>query len=195
MRWASLRAGDDAPGLALAEVLVAIAVVVTFAAGVLPLFVTTRGALDEAHGATMSTVLARSKLDQLRSLAWTYRIDPLGVLWAVADETTDLSSDPPSRSGQGLRPSAHDNLWNNAAGYADFLDEQGAWVGGGVSPPPACRYVRRWAVSEFPGDPETLVLQVRVVPVRGGSDVAVGPLPGARRGDTWLVSLLTRTRP
>lgn len=195
MRWTVVRAVGDSTGFALAEVLVAIVVLVTFAAGVLPLFVTTRGALDEAHAETMSVVLARSKLDQLRSLAWTYRTDPGGALAEVSDETTDLSSDPPSASGRGLRPSAPANLWTNAAGYADFADEQGAWLGGGVSPPPACRYVRRWAVSALPGDPDTLVLQVRVVPVRDPADVAPGTPPGTRRGETWLVTLLTRTRP
>jgi type II secretory pathway pseudopilin PulG len=195
MRSSTSQAGPTSRGFALAEILVAIAILVTFAAGVLPLFATTRGALEEAHAETVSAVLARSKLDQLRSLAWTYRVNPEGALSAITDETTNLASDPPSRSGQGLRPSGADTLWNDTPGYADFADDQGAWLAAGVPLPPAARYVRRWSVSLLPGDPDTLVLQVRVVPVRGPSGPASGPLPGPRRGETWLVSLLTRTRP
>lgn len=194
MRWAE--PFDRAPaGLALTEVLVAVGLLVTFAAGVMPLFVTTRGALEEARAATISLVLARSKLDQLRSLTWAYRLDPGGALSPATDETTDLSDEPPSGSGPGLRPSAAGTLWSTTAGYADFADDRGGWIGRGLSPPAATRYVRRWAVSLFPGDPDTLVLQVRVLPVRGVADAADGPPAGPRRGETWLVSLVTRTRP
>jgi type II secretory pathway pseudopilin PulG len=191
-RSRSSRSGPRPPGFALAETLVAVSILVTIAAAILPLFVTTRGALEEAHAQTMSVVLARSKLDQLQSLAWGYRADPGGGLSAVTDIDTDLSSDPPSRSGRGLRPSPPGCLWNNTAGYADFEDDHGTWLAAGASPPRASRYVRRWAVSALPGDPDTLLLEVRVVPIGGPAGaVATGPA----RGETWLVTLRTRTRP
>ena len=182
-------------GFALAEALVAIAVVMTFSAGVLPLFVTTRGALEEAHLATTSAVLARSKLDQLRSLSWNYHLDQAGNLSAVTDDTTNLATDPPLRDGSGLQPSPAGSLWASMAGYVDFADAQGASIGGGTERPPGARYVRRWAVSTLPGDPDTLVLQVRVVPICAATvptgEIRAGPL----RGETWLVTLETRTRP
>jgi type II secretory pathway pseudopilin PulG len=186
---------SGARGFALAEVLIAVSIVVTLAAGVLPLFVTTHGALEEAHAHTMSVVLARSKLDQLQSLTWGYRVDADGNLSPVTDTTTDLASDPPSQAGQGLRLSPSGCLWNNSAGYADFEDDSGAWVGSGLSPPRAARYVRRWAVATLPGDAETLVLQVRVLPVGGPSGPAIAGQTSPLRGETWLVGLRTRTRP
>jgi hypothetical protein len=171
-------------------------VLVTFAAGILPLFVTTRGALEEAHTSTMCVVLARSKLDQLRSLAWTYRADPDGTLLPFADTTTNLASDPPSESGPGLRPSPPGSLWTSTAGYEDFSDDQGVLpIAGDGSPPPAARYARRWAVSTLAGDPDTLVFQVRVVPIGAAISRAAEPRPGPLRGETWLVTLETRTRP
>jgi hypothetical protein len=48
----------------------------------------------------------------------------------------------------------------------DYLDGKGTWVGTGVSPPPAARYVRRWCVRPLPEDPlDTLVIQVLVTTV------------------------------
>jgi type II secretory pathway pseudopilin PulG len=185
------RAGPD--GFGLVEVVIAIGLVVTFAAGVLPLFATTHGALAEAHEATICVVLARSKLDQLRSLSWTYRAGPSSTLVPVTDTTTNLATDPPTQSGSGLQPSPPDALWTSTPGYVDFADDRGAWLAGAPATPPEARYVRRWAVATLPDDAETLVLQVRVVPIRGGS--TSGEAAGTRRGETWLVTLETRTRP
>jgi len=185
------RAGPD--GFGLVEVVIAIGLVVTFAAGVLPLFATTHGALAEAHEATICAVLARSKLDQLRSLSWSHRPGQGSTLVAVTDTTTGLASDPPTQAGPGLRPSPPDALWTNTPDYVDFADDRGAWLAGAASPPPEARYVRRWAVATLTDDPETLVLQVRVVPIRWAS--ARGEAQGTQRGETWLVTLKTRTRP
>ena len=183
------------PGFGLIEALVALGIVVAFAAGVLPLFVGTRGALAEAHAATMSVVLARSKLEQLRTLAWSYRTEPGGALRSVTDGSTSLASDPPSLSGPGLRPSPADSLWTSAPGYVDAADDRGVWVAGFGSPPATARYLRRWAVSTLPGDPDTMVLQVRVVPLGGpGSPEAEGQ-PGRLRGEVVLTTLETRSRP
>ena len=65
----------------------------------------------------------------------------------------------------GLRPSPSDALDRNTAGYCDFLDAQGRPLGGGgVTPPVAASFVRRWSVIPLAASPaNALLLQVRLL--------------------------------
>lgn len=160
-----LRSASEACGTGLTEVLCAAAVLVTAVAGLAPLFLTAvRGTID-ARSQTTATVLALQRLEQLRGLTWGFDQHAPGV--RVSDTTTDLSQDNPANGGRGLSQSPADALRINTAGYVDYLDQFGRWVGSGVSPPPSACWVRRWSIEPLAPNPEDLlVLQVLVVPAR-----------------------------
>lgn len=106
--------------------------------------------------------MAAQKLEQLRALPW--EIDAAGTL--VSDVTTDLSVAPPSAAGSGLGSSPAGSLHTSTNGYVDYLDGFGTWRGGSVAPPAAARFVRRWAITPLPGDPDhSLILHVVVLPL------------------------------
>ncbi len=77
----------------------------------------------------------------------------------------------------------------------DFLDQNGAWLGNGGEPPGNARFIRRWAITPLPTNPNnTLVFQVRVTTVSQARELAAAGTPASRQFglDTWLVSLKTR---
>lgn len=117
-----------------------------------------------ARVVTSESVLALDKLEQLRSLAWGY--DAAGV--PITDMATDLCVQPAGSSGPGLRPSPFNSLDRNLAGYVDFLDAGGRWVGTGTVPPRNATFVRRWNIAPLANDPDTLVFQVLVTTVGRG---------------------------
>ena len=184
-----------AGGFALLETVVAVALLMTFAAGVAPLFTTAQGALASAHAQTMTTCLAAAKLQQLQALTFGYVVDASGNLVTATDTSTDLSSEPPGLGGPGLTAGSPDTIWNSTPRYVDYLDGNGQWVGTGPGPPPTAVYVRRWAVTRLGGtSPDTVVIEVVASALK---DDAVAPRQGRehRRGDAWLVALKTRMRP
>ena len=110
---------------------------------------------------TLATVLAAQKMEQLRSLTWSFGAagEPL------SDDYTDLSSDPPAGSGPGLQRSPAATLEADFSSYVDYLSSAGV----SVASRPAAAYTRRWAVEPLASDPENiLVLQVRVIGSGGG---------------------------
>jgi type II secretory pathway pseudopilin PulG len=147
-------------GFSLLEVLIAAGLLVSVAAGVTQVSILTVRASYGARAQTLSTVLAAQKMEQLRSLTWTYTEtgDP------SSDNFTNLSTDPPSGSGPGLQPSPSGSLDTDTALYVDYLDAAGGWVpsrAGAV-------YVRRWAIRPLASDPNNIViLQVRVLTATG----------------------------
>ncbi len=129
--------------------------------GVAQLLVWSRRTVWSSGTGTQSVVLATQKLEQLRTLAWD--ADVAGQ--AVSDSSTDLSTDPPSSGGTGLRPSTVGSLHANTPGFVDYLDGQGVWRGTGARPPGGAAFVRRWAIVPFAADPlHTVVLHVLVLP-------------------------------
>ena len=78
--------------------------------------------------------------------------------------------------GAGLLPSPANTLTTSTTGFVDYLDEYGAWVGTGTTPPANAIYVRRWSIEPLPTNPNnTLVFQVlvgRVTPVGPDSEFA-----------------------
>jgi hypothetical protein len=146
---------------------------------------------------TTTAVLAVQKMEQLRGLTWGYVEGPNGVAGAaVTDLTTNLAVDPPDATGTGLRPSPAGTLDTNVAGFVDYLDALGTWVGTGASPPVKTVYIRRWSIEPMPSNPnDTLVLQVRVISARTEARKSTATVTAATRrleDDTSLVSVKTR---
>jgi hypothetical protein len=136
---------------------------------------------------TSTTVLAQQKLEQLRAL--TLGFDDVSGL-PLTDTTTNLTTEPPSSGGAGLNPSPANSLSTNTAGYVDYLDSRGNWLGTGSAAPATALYIRRWNVSPLPTNPNnTLILQVLVTTVNRDRQM---PPSGARRraADEALVATL-----
>jgi prepilin-type N-terminal cleavage/methylation domain-containing protein len=177
-------------GFTLIEVLVALSLLSAIATGVAVLFVI---AIRDAHAArdqTTTVVLACQKMEQLRGLTWAF--DAAGT--GVSDLTTDLSRSPPDASGSGLSPSPGGSLDVNTAGFVDFLDNKGRWVGTGSVAPPAATYIRRWSIETLPSDPgNSLVLQVLVTTrIRDSAAGAGGRARSRRTDEALLVTVKTR---
>jgi len=153
------RASGDA-GFSLVEVLVAAAVLMTGLIAVAQMFVTSTNQNMDARRVTTTSVLAQQKIEQLRALAWGF--DEFGL--PVSDFSSDIAVTPPtSAGGVGLQASPDFSLFNSVAGYVDYLDAYGNWVGTGPTPPANAIYVRRWSIDPLPTNPNnTLVFQVLV---------------------------------
>lgn len=175
-------------GYALIETLVAAAVVVGLAAGVAQVALLTGAAIRESGAQARALFLAVQKLEQLQALVWTFddRLEP------VSDEATDLALDPAAPGGRGLLPSGP--LTGPAgAGYVDYLDRDGRWVGTGTQPPSGTAFVRRWSVSPVaaPGG-DGLLLQVMVVAAGARGSLATTGLRPNDPGVTWLATVRVR---
>jgi prepilin-type N-terminal cleavage/methylation domain-containing protein len=173
-------------GFTLVEVLVALAILCVAALGGIQLAAVATEMTSRARMQSTATGLASSRMEQLRSL--TFEFDAAGL--RVTDLSTDVSADPPAPGGAGLGVSASASLDGNVAGYVDFLDGNGSWIGQGTSPPPGTVFVRRWAIDAVDAGGDLLALQVLVRPVASGSAT------GSERvaGEVRLITLRARTR-
>jgi prepilin-type N-terminal cleavage/methylation domain-containing protein len=179
-------------GFSLIEVVIAMALLTLVSLGVAQLFATSTRVNLMARGMTSTTVLAEQKLEQIRSLTWGYDEDGLGL--PVSDTTTNLTVYPPAANGTGLNPSPSDSLEQNTAGFVDFLDAQGNWVGTGTTAPSTAAYIRRWSIQPLPINPNnTLVIQVLVTPTSNEHARVASPWTRTRMaGDALLISVKTR---
>lgn len=187
----------DETGFTVIEVLVAMVIVTIVALGVAQLVTVALVAAQAARSMTTCTTLAVQKMEQLKALTWGFAADDVAAP-PVSDTTTDLSCDPPQGGGVGLAVSPADSLDRNTAGYVDFVDATGRWVGTGTTPPASAAFVRRWSVEALPADPpDTLILQVFVT--RAAVDRRVTLAAGDRRavllGDALLSTIVTRREP
>ena len=172
-------------GSSLLEAVIAIAIVISALTGVAQLLLISRRTVWISGIWTTGVIVASQKMEQLRSLQWAF--DAGGR--AIADESTDGSTDPPSMGGTGLRASPAASLRENVPGFVDYLDAHGTWCGNGASPPPGAVFVRRWAIVPFASDPlHTLVLYVTVAPLSDATAV----MPGRSRLAVTLTSIRTR---
>ena len=155
------------------------------------LFAVATNANYSSKSQTSTSLLAVQKMEQLKSLTWGFDQSSANMGLPVSDTTTDLSQPSPTGGGRGLNPSPAGALDANTPGYVDFIDVNGAWIGTGGTPPVSAFYVRRWAITPLPTNPNnTLVFQVHVTTVRqAGLNQA-----GQRRWgqDSRLVSVKTR---
>jgi prepilin-type N-terminal cleavage/methylation domain-containing protein len=152
-------------GFTLVEVIVAMVVVCTAAAGLAQLGVIATAQSGAVQRDAFALALAQSKIEELRALAWAF--DPAGV--RVSDPL--LAASPP------------ETLTVDTGGFVDFLDRFGH-----PSPPAAAAYHRRWAIAAFdPGDLDTVRLQSCVLTKVEASN---GALPGL-----CVATVRTRRRP
>ena len=170
-RQASSRASER--GTTLVETMVAVVILAVGLVGVAQMFVYSTNTNREARRVTMTSILAQQKIEQLRALTWGF--DDFGL--AISDYSSNVTVTPPtSTGGLGLQPSPAGTLTTSTAGYVDYLDAYGAWLGTGAAPPSGAVYVRRWSVEPLPTNPNnTLVFQVlveRVWPTTSESEQA-----------------------
>ena len=180
-------------GFTLVEVLIAVAILITIAVGVAQLIAVATRAIRAAREHSSAVILAAAKMDQLRSLAWTYE-PPAPGLRAVprSDRATDVSHPSHASTGAGLAASPAGTLGANMPPYVDYIDDAGRWVGHDADPPANAVFIRRWAVWPLPADPErTLVLQVLVTTVRDDRSRAT-EWSGRTGVEALLVSVRTR---
>ena len=188
-----MRQAEDT-GFSLIEVLVAMLILAPAAIGAAGLVTIAARAVRDARMESTAVVLASQKLEQLRTLEWN--ADDSGSGGSPAsDRTTDLTRDPAVGGGRGLSASPAGALATNVAGFVDYLDGAGAWVGTGPMPPPRAVFIRRWAVTPLPADPaDALVLQVLVTNVTRDASVQRGPgLRDRLGGEALVTTVRTRT--
>ena len=185
-------AGRASAGFTLIEVLIATALLVAMAVGVAQLLGIGVAAGRAARFHTSTAILAAGKLEQLRSLPWSFDPGLAASMIPRSDFSANLSIDPPADGGPGLAPSPPGTLTANVPPFVDYLDAQGTWAGNGSSPPPEALFIRRWSIVPLPRDPSrTLILSVLVTTV--AQDLARGGPWTVRSGDeTLLVVLNTR---
>jgi len=158
-------ASTDDRGFTLVEVLIAMVLVAIISLSLAGLFAKAVSATHAARYQTSTATLAEQKLEQLRALTWGF--DSSGQNLPVSDTTSDISLAIPTNAGQGLNPSPANSLNVNTAGYVDFLDAAGSWVGTGTTPPGTATFIRRWNIQPLPTNPNnTLILQVLVTTVK-----------------------------
>jgi prepilin-type N-terminal cleavage/methylation domain-containing protein len=188
----SAKFNSSSRGFSLVEVLISMGLLTAVSLGVAQLFALSTRANVIAKGATSTTAMAQQKLEQLRGLTWGFDLEGLGL--PLSDTSTNLSVTPPAHNGSGLNPSPVDSIEQNTAGFVDFLDGNGAWVGTGATPPASAVYIRRWSIQPLPTNPNnTLVIQVLVTPVASEAARAATASARARMaGDALLVTVRAR---
>jgi prepilin-type N-terminal cleavage/methylation domain-containing protein len=119
-------------GFTLAEVLVAMLVLITAIVSLAQLFGVGMRTNMSAHRVTVTSMLAAQKVEELAALAWG--VDELGGLVGAVPETR---------------------------ADTEYLDAAGTIVGRGTAPPAAAVYVRQWWVAPLASSGgSTLVLEV-----------------------------------
>jgi prepilin-type N-terminal cleavage/methylation domain-containing protein len=173
-----MRALESSSGFSLIEVMVASAILACAVLSVAQLAAAAIGSTAGARGVSEATLLAWQKIDQLRSLALSF--DDAGQ--PVTDRSTNTAVQPEEPfGGTGLAPSGEGTLTRDTGGYVDYLDAMGQPLGGGDRPPPGTRYRRRWAIELFGGNPDVLVLRVRVIGAGRDDELASATTLRARR--------------
>jgi len=173
-------------GVALLEVMVALGLLAGAIVSLAGLYVVAARSNHEARSATRMSIAAAQKMEQLRALSWAVAEDGEDA----ADLSTDLSTSPESAGGPGLRPSPAGTLASDVAGYVDYLDDHGLWVGSGAAPPPDSVFTRRWSVEPLAENPlDTLVLRVVVVRTAAARS---GPPVEAHAGAVELTTVRSR---
>ena len=156
---------DSSRGFSLVEVMVASAILACAVLSVAQVMAVATSSTAGARGVSEATMLAWQKVDELRGLAFTY--DDAGV--AVTDDA--------------LEPSPGGTLSRDTAGYVEHLDAFGERLGtdAPASPPGSARYRRRWAIALSSGDPDAVILRVRVLDVARDQELASAATIRARR--------------
>jgi prepilin-type N-terminal cleavage/methylation domain-containing protein len=187
---------SNARGFSLIEVVISMGILTAAALGVAQLFAVSTTANRVARNGTSAMALAEQKLEQIRSLTWGFDENAQqGNNLPVTDTTTNLAVYPHRADGAGLNPSPSNALDENVTGYFEFLDANGAWVGTGTDRPATTAFVRRWAITPLPTNPNnTIVIRVLVTPLANELSRTEGAAGPRRRmaGDAFLTTVKTR---
>lgn len=173
-------------GFTLIEAVVAMALLCVAALGGIQLVAVATEMMARARTHSVAAGLASARLEQLRSLQFEF--DAAGL--RLTDVSKNLAEEPAGSGGPGLSFAGAASLDGNVAGYVDFLDRNGAWLGTGGSAPPGTAFVRRWSIEPMGGSADLLVVQVLVRPVASGSAAGTARVAGEAR----FVTLRARTR-
>lgn len=142
----------------------------------------------DARSITVSTMLASQKMEQIGSLTWAF--DAFGT--AVSDTSSDVTVSPARPAGGvGLTPSPADALSLNRTGYCDFVDVNGASLGGCASAPSGVQFARRWSIDRLASSNDALLIQVSVTRV-GSERAGTGSGVNRRYGESRVVSIKGR---
>ena len=171
-------------GFTLLEVVVALGILCVAVLTIAQLLGLSTQGIAVSRAQTMTVTLAAARLEQLRALVFEF--DAAGL--RVTDLVTDLSAQAPTAAGRGLSSAGADSLQASTAGFVDYLDARGRWVGNGALVPAGAVFIRRWSIDPFAGSPDALVLQVLVRPVSSGITGSVR----RARADTRLVTVRAR---
>lgn len=169
-------------GFSLVETIVSMGILATALIAMAQLFTLATTQNLSARATTSATILARQKVEQLRSLTWGFDAD----LLPVSDFSSDTTTNPPvPDGGTGLSASATSTLDQSTPGYVDYIGREGQSLGTAATPPPGTVYVRRWSIEPLPTNPNnTLILQVLVYRVNaraGAGDDAMLRRPDEAR--------------
>ena len=150
-------------GLILVETLVATAVLLVVAVGVMSLAaVAVSTTEDQGHLVARTTEYAQDKMEQLMALAY-------------GDVTSNTAVFPTSNSGgTGLAVGGSSNPNAPVAGYVDYLDPNGNLLAG-TGAPRGWFYKRAWQISTPAGT--TNIKQITVTTIVAVSVGARGQLP------------------
>jgi prepilin-type N-terminal cleavage/methylation domain-containing protein len=188
LNQSGVRSSDS--GFSLLEVLIATVMLATAVVSLAELFaIATRSNLA-SRGTTYASILAAQKLEELRALTWGFDRDGL----PLTDSTANTAASPETADGgTGLQASPEEALRANLDGWVDYVDRFGTKIGGGASPPPDARFIRRWSVAPLPADPANIVvIQVLVTDNRNRGDA--DRRPGVRLPEeARLVTVKART--
>jgi Tfp pilus assembly protein PilV len=161
------RLGSAAGGFSLVEAIVALAILSVGVLSLAQLFPLSTMANMSARHATYAAVLAGTKVEELRALAW--RFDHRGA----------PVSDPILHAAEGT----------------DYVDRYGNQIdAGSEASHDAAIYARHWTIEPLATDPaNSLIIQVRVHPRRGAATDAntLIRVPG----ETRVVTLRRRAAP
>ena len=151
----------DDHGFTLLEALVALAILGIAALATAQMLAAAAIAVHNSRIQTLTTTLASQRLEQLLADDW-------------------------EAAAPALVPGG--SLEADVAGYVDFLDQDGEWIGAAGAPPPGSVFVRRWAIALLPdGGQDARVIRVLVRSVAGDAAGARGG-----RGEARLITVRTR---
>jgi type II secretory pathway pseudopilin PulG len=156
---------QSARGVTLIETLIGLALIAALALTMASLLAFGRGVMQSTRRHTIALWLARARLEQLRGLVFGRQSLPLGGVVDMTDLTTALSGREPRLGGPGLGVSPEDTLIASRAGWVDYLDAQGRWVGEDEGSARLSAFVRRWQVRRLGGGAsEVASFEVLVAP-------------------------------
>ena len=147
-------------GMTLVETVIALAVLLIVAAGLMGLAVVAITTTEnQGHLATRTAEYAQDKMEQLMSLKYgddesdTISVDC--VLYLV-DDACDTAA--------GLARGGSLDFTAPANNYVDYLDREGNPLGGGAAPPAAWFYQRVWLIEDV-NDDATLPVDIKRITV------------------------------